>query len=302
MQLFRRTIRVLLFALAYCLSVVSQTWAVGVVVAPAFQFVTVHNDQAQVEVVIELTNQTDQSQVFTLSAVDIRQFDESGRIGLVDKPMAENHYSLAPYLELSETQTDLAANETRQIVVRVKNSPDLSPGGHYGAVVAEVVSAGAEGEQVVVPAVSAIILVHKVGGEQFHLNLKSVDLPDVWFQIPRSVRLQFENYGNVHVIPRGQVVLFDVFNRRVAEGTINEGSLVLLPETQRSLTTTLASRNWAIPFVPLTLQVRGYTEVGAIQFSQSVIVGYLPALLLIGTFLVLVIGGLFIRHHARIKR
>lgn len=276
--------------------------ATGVVVEPAFQFITLSNEQNHAEIQVRLTNQTDSSQVFKLSTIDIRQLDEAGRIGLVDKPIVDSQYALAQYLQLAETQIELTANETREVVVKVQNSISLSPGGHYGAVLAEVVSSGSEGEQVVVPAVSAIILVHKVGGELFHLNLKRIILPDIWFALPKSVQLQFENHGNVHVIPRGQVMLIDMLGRRVAEGTINEGSLVVMPETQRMLSVMLAPRAWAIPFVPLTLQVSGSTDLGNLQFSQSAIVGYLPLVMMFVITVGLIVVIHFVRRYVAKKR
>lgn len=299
---FWQIFRLLLVVTALLVAGYKSVLATGVVVEPAFQSASIGNEQKQTELSVQLTNQTDSTQVFKLSTVDIRQFDEAGRIGLVDKPVTDNQYALAPYLHLAENQIELAAKEKRSITVTIQNSLDLSPGGHYGAVVAEVVSSGSEGEQVVVPAVSAIILVHKVGGERFHLNLKSIRLPDIWFTMPKKVQLLFENHGNVHVIPRGQVILVDIFNRRVAEGIINDGSLVVMPETQRALTTELAVREWAIPFLPLTLQVHGTTDVGNIQFSQSAIVSFLPLLTIVGLLLGLAGLVFFIRRYAVHKR
>ena len=302
-MIFRHISQSILLACGLFLLIGTQlVHAAGVVVEPAFQFVTLSNEQNQAEIQVRLTNQTDTPQVFKLSTIDIRQLDEAGRVGLIDKPIADNQYALAEYLQLAEEQIELAANQTHEIAVTVQNNTNLSPGGHYGAVLAEVVTSGAAGEQVVVPAVSAIVLVHKVGGELFHLNLKSVVVPEFWFVLPKSIQLQFENHGNVHVIPRGQVQLVDLLGRRVAEGTINEGSLVIMPETQRQVSVSLAPRSWAIPFLPLTLQVSGSTDLGNLQFSQSVIVGYLPLVTLIGISVGLLIVVQYTRRYVAKKR
>ncbi len=300
-MLWRFLNRCCLFVLTGLLVVqVAPVMATGVMVEPAFQFITIAGDQTQVEATVRLTNQTDTTQTFRLSTIDIRQFDESGRVGLVDKPVADAQYTLASYLRLPEEQIEVGPAQTREVQVIVENSVGFSPGGHYGAVLAEVVSQGSEGEQVVVPAVSAILLVHKVGGERFHLNLKRVLLPEIWFSLPSSIQLQFENQGNVHVVPHGQVVLTDVFNRRVAEGIINEGSLVIMPETQRVIGVNLAGRAWALPFVPLTLKIEGKAEPGNLQYGQSAVVGYLPLLsLMVGLLVVAVLVRVFRRYVTR---
>ena len=125
---------------------VSLVFANGVVIEPAFQFVTIQGDQDQSSATIKLTNQSDSAQIYHLTTIDIRQLDETGRVGLVDKPTTDAQYSLAEYLQLPEQQIELEPGQSREVTVNVKNSLELSPGGHYGAVLAEVISQGNDGE------------------------------------------------------------------------------------------------------------------------------------------------------------
>ncbi len=282
-----------------------QVQAMGVMVEPAFQFVTITASESSTTRAITFTNQTDIAQTYLLSTADIRQLDTQGQVAYVDKPQTDSSYALASFLRLPVAEITLQPGEKQAIEVEIADNQNLSPGGHYGAVLAQVVSVGAEGEEVILPMVSSVLLVHKVGGERFHINLKRVEIPAIWLTIPKSMLLEFENQGNVHVVPHGQVTIEDVFGRRIAEGIINEGSVVVMPENQRAISVNIAARSLAIPLVPLTLKIAGTAQSGELSFTQSGAVEYLPiwsGIVILGT---LIIGGILIRYlrrYVKIKR
>lgn len=255
---------------------VPKTYAAGVVIEPAFQFVTITASSSSTTREITLINQTDTPHEYLLSTVDIKQTDSAGQVAFVDKPQTDSSYALASFLQIPGEVISLQPGENKAIEVVIKDNQSLSPGGHYGAVLVQVVSMGATGEEVVVPMLSSVFLVHKVGGERFHINLKPVDLSRFWSSIPRSIQLSFENQGNVHVIPHGRVVITDVFNRQVAEGILNEGSVVVMPENQRVISVNLSMRGIPIPLIPLKLQINGTAKPGDLVFAQSGIVMYVP--------------------------
>jgi hypothetical protein len=280
---------------------VPKAYAAGVMIEPAFQFVTISASASTTTREITLTNQTDSPHEYLLSTVDIRQIDSVGQVAFVDKPLAESSYALASFLQIPSEVITLQPGENRKISVVINDNQSLSPGGHYGAVLAQVVSVGAMGEEVVVPMLSSVFLVHKVGGERFHINLKPVNLPAFWVTIPRSIQLLFENQGNVHVIPHGRVVISDIFGRQVAEGTLNEGSVVVMPENQRVISVNLSMRGIAIPLIPLKLVINGTAKPGELVFAQSGIVTYAPVWAG-GLVVVLVVAAFVVIRYVKIKR
>lgn len=271
-------------------------FAAGMMVEPAFQFVTISATASSTTREITLTNQTDTQHEYALSTVDIRQSDTTGQVAFIDKPQADTSYALASFLRVPEEKITLQPAESKKILIDIVDNQNLSPGGHYGAVLVQVSSVGAQGEEVVVPMVSSVLLVHKVGGERFHINLKPMSVPAFWQTIPKSMLLQFENQGNVHVIPHGQVVITDLFGRRIAEGTINEGSVVVMPENLRAISVNLSMRGLALPLLPLKLQISGTAKPGDLVFAQSSVVAYLPIWVVVVILVLLVLGIVVVRY------
>jgi hypothetical protein len=300
MRFFQRIWLILVVGVVFSVVLNRPVFAAGIMVEPAFQFVTITATDSSVTRDITITNQTAAAQVYALSTVDIRQLDMQGQVTFVDKPQNEAKYTLANFLRLPVAELTVEANESKTISVEIVNNQDLSPGGHYGAILAQVISVGGEGEQVVLPTVSSVLLIHKVGGERFHINLKQFKLPFFWFAVPKSMQLQFENQGNVHVVPHGQVVISDIFGRRIAEGIVNEGSVVVMPENLRTISSNVALRGFAIPLVPLVVHIAGSAQPGALQFSQQGMVVYLPILLTLVILIMVIVSFLWVRY-AKIK-
>ena len=65
------------------------------------------------------------------------------------------------------------------------------------------------------------------------LNLDSQDFSHGLFSLPGQINPRFQNTGNVHIVPRGSVDIYDPFGRQVRKSIINTGSGIILPESFR---------------------------------------------------------------------
>jgi hypothetical protein len=175
-----------------------------------------------------------------LKLVDLRSLGDFGGNSL-DKAGLPDEYNLANWMTLpSGSEVTIPANQTVVAKVTITNRSDLTPGGHYGAVIVTTGSGTATKSNVSISQqLVSLIFVKKLGGEQYGLDLKKMLVDQDKGDLPRSVSLNFASTGNVHVIPRGYIEVTDPKGKLVAKGIINPDSLLVLPGATRQLMTSL---------------------------------------------------------------
>nr|MBP7928183.1 hypothetical protein [Patescibacteria group bacterium] len=237
-------------------------------IQPSFQEITITENDVQKQVLLTIENTTLDDITFTFDVLDIRQVDLQGNIGLVEKPTS-NDNPKAWFIDTPDSVL-VKSNENKEVIIHIKNSIDLLPGGHYVAVVAKSSQQANQDNFQVFPALSTFLLVKKEGGELYQLVLKkSLDVPAISFSFPRHVTLTFENTGNVHVKPYGLVTLSDAFNRVIRKGIINESSQIILPAAQREYIVPLRTLHFGWPFMLYRLTVTGHTDFGNVEYNES---------------------------------
>jgi len=258
-------------------------------VAPAVQEVTMKTDEKSKDIIITYTNSTNSELTLSLSTLDFKQSDDLGRIGFLSESSGYS-YSLSSFLSLQSDELRLAPQESKDIVVRIENRDDVSPGGHYAAVLAKVQSDRKQGTTSISPTLSSLLLVSKQGGERYNLSLKSVGWPDspVVFSIPQRSEYLFQNEGNVHLVPQGRVDVVDMFQRPIAKGVVNESSARIFPESRRYITVQYYHQKWVFPVSVLTMVAKGNDSLHKTGYSHRDIVLYIhPAVII---FLLVVMG------------
>lgn len=275
----------------------------GIEVSPAFQEVILPATAATAAGQISVTNRTAQDQVFTLFALDIRQFDSEGRVVFTDRPLSGQSFTLADFIQVS-SQAAVPAGRSQVIPFSIRNSADLQPGGHYSALIVRGQASAANTQKEVLPAVSSFILVRKEGGERYQLSLLEhlfLSRTVLW-RLPNQVTLTFSNQGNVHQIPRGTVTVTDVFGRLTQKGIINENSLYVFPGSQRPLPVTLSATTWSWPVMIYRVSITVTAPPSEQQLnSQTMVVVIQPGIIL-GLLTVTLLTLLAMRRRLNSKR
>jgi hypothetical protein len=218
----------------------------GFIVSPAFQSVILTTGQAQAQYSLQLTNTTPNDQDFRLSVVDFGSLDDSGGVAFLGAPTSEleHRYGLAAWMSLSTNTVYIAAGKSVQVSVTIANRASLAPGGHYGAILATAVTDTGK-DMASDPRVnfrqvlSSLVLLTKDGGINAELKLTGQTVNHSGLRMPSSAAQRFQNTGNVHLVPRGTVVVKDPTGRVVSRGALNEGSSTILPESFRRYDTPL---------------------------------------------------------------
>ena len=216
----------------------AQTTKQSVTISPFLQEVRIEAGDATKDFTLSLTNRTGRAQVFRLTALDFGSLNDTGGVVFAGSNASSliKKYGLASWLTLSSKEVSLDSNKTAKITATIINDTSLSPGGHYGAVVASIDSPDEATNRIAInQQLSSLIFATKVGGEKYDLRLSRIEPQGGKFRLPKTVMLHFTNPGNVHVIPRGKVRILAPGGKVISEGVINEDSSFVLPETNRRI-------------------------------------------------------------------
>lgn len=227
---------------------------------PAYVDVTLDKPHEQKTIDFYFHNHSSQPISLNMFAIDFKQTDLTGIVTFLGEESKSFSYSLTSFLSFESDRLDLGPDEKKKFTVLVANRDDISPGGHYAAIVARMIQNKQKNStSMVAPSVSSLIYLQKTGNETFKLDLVSVDWPQNFFifNYPHSFKLLFQNEGNIHVIPYGTVEVKDMFNRLIYKGTINTDSIRIFPETRRYIGTELVRTAFSMPLSLNTLLIQG---------------------------------------------
>lgn len=221
----------------------------GIGISPFLQQLEIKTDDTVRSFDLIISNNTDSLQEISLKAHDFGSLNETGGVILEGSTKYNEKYGLVSWMTLGTDTVLLPPHESRSVPVTITNRQNLQPGGHYAAVVASINSLDdRSGNKVVInQQLMSLVLVSKVGGERYDLKLNSINHNGNWLHLPKTVRLRFQNPGNVHVIPRGLVKLKSPGGTVIAQGVINAESAYVLPESFREVYVPLINRNRAFP-------------------------------------------------------
>jgi hypothetical protein len=220
-----------------------------------------------------------------LFPIDFKQ-GENGQIAFVHQQGQTYSYSLASFIMLETNSIILEPFSKKSIKITITNRPDLSPGGHYAAVVARIKQTNKTNSSntSILPSLSSMILLRKTGGERYNLSLKSINWPSniISFFYPKSIQLLFQNEGNTHLLPFGTIEIRDMFNRKIYDGTINVSSLYVFPETWRYIVVDLKKINWVIPLSINYLNIKGHDSLHKTIFFHNNTFIYINPIVIFG--------------------
>lgn len=223
----------------------------GISISPFIQQIDILPGDIAKSFTLTLTNHTSTLQELNLTPRDFGTLNDSGGILLEGNNKYTQKYGLTSWMSLGADTVALQPKESRDVLVTINNRTSLQPGGHYAAVVASVktLDESTAGNKVAInQQLLSLILVNKMGGEHYALKLTSIQENGNWLHLPNTVKLRFQNPGNVHVIPRGTVKLTSPSGKVLAKGVINSESAYVLPESFREIYVPLTTVSKDIPF------------------------------------------------------
>lgn len=222
----------------------------GLQISPAI--VEINGEQGQSYTVqVQVTNVTASDLTFDSEVNDFSAKDETGTpsVNLADdKPSTA---SIQKWVTVAKSFT-LKARETKKIPVILDIPTDAEPGGHYGVVRFSGRAPELEGSGVGLAAsAGTLMLVRVAGAVDENLNLLTFETTQNgkasgFFEYgPVTFATRFENNGNVHVKPIGQIEIRNMFGNKVQTLQVNPDKGNVLPLSIRRFEASLDQR-WMI--------------------------------------------------------
>lgn len=230
----RKLIFFLLFAIVYCLMPFGAQAQERNTITVSPQLIQIDLSKDNPEAEYTYTNNTNQTIELTLSMQDVKELEDRGIPGLLDPNESRSYeYGLSSWATFSNKNLVISPGESKTVTVYVDKT-QLSLGGHYGSVLAEIQQVTPQ-KTVKLRAIISSLLFVRAGGQynKEKAKIQGIDVIQEYFQFPNSVLFRFQNTGNVDVTPYGVMTIKDPLGRQVARSVINEDSLITLPDSVR---------------------------------------------------------------------
>ncbi len=229
-----------LFGFLSLLSVVGTVYAVtppkGITVSPTEQQVQLTKNQSTLTFHNNVTNNTLKPIIIQVSALDFTSLNQTGSVSFIDSGQSDfNKHGLANFISIGVNQIALIPHQSQTVPITIYNADQLSPGGHYGAIIYKVIGSNQKGVNNVSisQAVSSLIFLTTSGGGSQTLGIQSLAFDSSFATFPSSVNVVLQNTGNTQTIPRGNLQILNSQNKVVSQSQINTTSNLILPGSSR---------------------------------------------------------------------
>lgn len=160
--------------------------------------------------------------------VQVKDFQGGSETGTVEfiSGSVEDKHLLSQWIDIGKEAINIPANKSVEIPFVVNVPEDASPGGHYAAVLVGNKPGDNEegGATIKVSSMLASLILLSVDGdveERGVIREFSTDRK-VYFEPKVNFNVRFENMGNVHIQPQGEIRVYDWFGKDKGAMTINQ--------------------------------------------------------------------------------
>jgi hypothetical protein len=187
---------------------------------------------AEREFSVTVRNTSDASERMLVSMRDF-SLEDDNRINLADD-QSENP-TLSKWISSSETAWTLEAGKSKEIAVKIAVPEDASVGSHHAAVIIQALPENADPTKGSVASgqVGISVLANIAGDVSGKGKLDAFDAPFFAFR-QITLRAEFENTGNVHYIPHGEISLRNILSGSVRKAEFEKH--FVFPERKHSFT------------------------------------------------------------------
>jgi hypothetical protein len=208
----------------------------GLTVSPYIEQLTLGQNQNQASYPVTLFNRGSSPVIVRISAVNFTSLNENGGILFLDSKQSQHDpFALSGNLTFAYPEVIVGPHQSQTVTVTVANANQLADGGHFASILFTAQGTNiASGNGVVInQASSSLLFLSSSGGGTQNITLTNVALNSWYSSLPTDVDAVFQNKGNTQSSPTGLVQILDSSNSVVAQGQINTGSSLILPESKR---------------------------------------------------------------------
>jgi len=201
-----------------------------ITVTPSLLFLDLQKDKPEADYYYK--NDTNQIVVVSLSATDFRPLEDGYKISFIQgKDAASYKYRLSSWITFEKNTLIIPSHSSETVKVFI-NKNELTPGGHYAIIAANLSEDQQKGNLHIQGILSSFLFVRtNTGKETEEATIASLIPLQQFFEFPQAISLRFYNTGNTELIPYGEIQIKDFFGNIVSTGIINDASSMTLPES-----------------------------------------------------------------------
>jgi hypothetical protein len=146
--------------------------------------------------------------------------------------------ALAPWIKVDPNPITIGPNERANLAFSIDVPREgAQPGGHYGAILLSTQPPDPDAGRVSIGQQLGVLVLVKVAGELKEIGSIAefgFEDPKVWYNhLPVDLFVRFENGGNTHLRPTGNLFIRNWWGRQVASLKVNEEFKSVLPKSIR---------------------------------------------------------------------
>lgn len=189
----------------------------------------------EIESSIDVTNLTDTKVNLRMRTQDFLPGKRGEPQFVPDTEFNDVTFSLSSWLTIADgSQVFLEPKQTKTIRFTVSPPANAEQGTHYGAILFST----AEGQSLdgvsITQSVGTIILVNYGEARSQGQNSLTTNKLIEWWNDKFEFSNLFVNTGNVHVKPKGEITIKNIFGKQVASLTVNRDAANVLPQSDRT--------------------------------------------------------------------
>lgn len=163
---------------------------------------------------LKLVNVNPYDLTLRVKAMDFKAKDEEGgSIFIPESSSGHLNYSLAQWIEVSRDPIFVPREKSIELPFTIRIPETAEPGGHYAAILvgAEPAMVSHSGANVLVSSYVSSLILLKIAGEVRESGvIREFSTSRRWYDQPNILlTLRFQNTGNVHLQPRGEIIISD---------------------------------------------------------------------------------------------
>lgn len=243
-----KKIRLLSLFFAFCLTVVGIFGLAGLTKAQDSKSITIIPPKFELfgnpgdTLTENIRVRNDSSAPFTYQVV-VEDFSSSGEEGFVvlEEDSDDDTYSLAGWIDFQEDELLIQPGEEVTFTFNIIIPRDAEPGGHYASVLFQSGSEPEPGTASVTQRIGSLVLLRVSGNVVEEAAIESFTVPGFSQTSPVDLTLRVKNNGNVHVQPKGTIIITNLFGQKVDEIPLQGANV--LPEAVRKMDTQWERQN-----------------------------------------------------------
>lgn len=262
------------------------------IIPPKFELYS--NPGESLSEVIRVRNESDAPMTYSISVEDFTTSGEEGQV-ILEEGETDTSYSLAKWIEPSTKDLVLQPNEEKAFSFLINTPRNAEPGGHYASVLFKTGGGKVESGASVSNRVGSLVLLRVSGNVVEDAALETFSAPSLSQKSPIAITLRMKNSGTAHIIPKGTIVITNMFGKKVDEIPLSGRNV--LPGATRKMDTMWEKDKLFGSYTATLIATYGQQNkaiTAVTKFSviskSSFAIGFVGLFLVIGLIMTIIVG------------